>query len=286
MISSLAQRLQWHGNSLYTLNKGLPPCYLRVLRGSLVGFALVLSIAESAQAQRPAPLKGGSEFQSAETRALEKDDFANPGMLWVTRGEGLWAKPRGEANAACGACHGDAAQSMKGVAARYPRYDAALKRVLNIEQRVNACVATKQRAAPLAWESEDLLSLTAYVARQSHGMPTQVSVGGPARPVFEAGRKLYTARIGQLHLACTHCHDANWGKTLLAEPVSQGHSEGWPAYRLEWQALGSLHRRLRACFFGLRAEMPAYGSDEFVALELYLGWRAQGLARAAPGVRR
>jgi L-cysteine S-thiosulfotransferase len=233
---------------------------------------------------KPSPLKGGAHFQSPDNRALEADDFANPGMLWVTRGEALWTKPAGGANASCASCHAEG--SMRGIAARYPRFDKALGKVVNLEQRINACVAGRQRAPAHAWESEALLSLTSYVARQSHGMPIAVSIDGPALKVFEAGRKLYTTRIGQLHLACTNCHDANWGKTLLAEPISQGHPEGWPAYRLEWQALGSLERRLRACFFGVRAEMPAYGSDDFIALELYLGWRAQGLARASPGIRR
>ena len=238
----------------------------------------------AAEPARPSPLKGGVEFQSADVQKLQADDFANPGMLWVARGEAMWSQPRGAANVACSACHDTA--SLKGVAARYPRHDAALGRVVDLEQRINACVTTKQRAAPFGWESDELLSLTAFIARQSKGVPIVVSIDGAARPVFEAGRRLYATRIGQLHLACTNCHDAAWGKTLLAESVSQGHPDGWPAYRLEWQSLGSLQRRMRACFFGVRAEMPAYGSDDFTALELYLAWRAQGLASTAPGVRR
>ena len=224
------------------------------------------------------------EFQSADVRALEADEFANPGMLWVTRGEALFAQPRGQAKASCASCH--AGSAMKGVAARYPRFDPALGRVVNVEERINACVSSRQRAPRLAGESEDLLALTAYVAHQSKGMPMAVSIDGPARATWDAGRRLYFARIGQLHLACTNCHDASWGRTILAESVSQGHPTGWPAYRLEWQALGSLERRLRACFFGVRAEMPAYGADDMVALELYLAWRAQGLPAAVPGVRR
>jgi sulfur-oxidizing protein SoxA len=121
---------------------------------------------------------------------------------------------------------------------------------------------------------------------QSRGVPVRVDVNGPARAAFERGRALFAGRIGQLNLACGHCHDANWGKTLLAEPISQGHPTGWPAYRLEWQKAGTLQRRLRACFFGVRAEMPAFGSEDLVALELFLAWRAQGLAMEAPGVRR
>ena len=116
----------------------------------------------------------------------------------------------------------------------------------------------------------------------------ELTVAGGADGIagsWDAGRRTYFTRIVQLNLACTHCHDASWGKTLLAESVSQGHPNGWPAYRLEWQSMGSLERRLRACFFGVRAEMPAYGSDDMLALELYLTWHAEGLTVAAPGVR-
>jgi sulfur-oxidizing protein SoxA len=240
--------------------------------------------ASAAGPPRPSPLKGGVEFQGGDVKALEADDFANPGLLSVARGEALWSQPRGAGNTACSSCH-DAA-SMKGVAARYPRFDPALGRVVNVEERVNACVENRQRAPRLPWESDELLSLTAFVARQSHGMPIAVAIDGPAQPAWEEGRRLYFTRMGQLHLACTNCHDASWGKTLLAESISQGHPNGWPAYRLAWQSMGSLGRRLRACFFGVRAEMPAYGSADMIALELYLAWRAQGLESAVPGVRR
>jgi sulfur-oxidizing protein SoxA len=231
----------------------------------------------------PSPLRNGSEFQSADVRALQSDDFANPMALWVERGRTLWSEVRNARS--CAACHGDAARSMKGVAARYPRYDPSLGRVVDLEQRIDAC-AEAMTGTRLAHESDELLGLSAYVALQSRGMPLKVSIDGPARKTWEAGRDLYFARIGQLNLACTSCHDASWGKTLLAEAISQGHPTGWPAYRLEWQRPGSIERRLRACFFGVRAEMPDYGSPDLVALELYLAWRAEGLPMEAPGVRR
>ena len=239
-----------------------------------------------AGAQMPQPPKGGVEFQSADVRAMQADEFGNPGMLWVERGAALWNAPRGESRASCASCHGDGARSMQGVAARYPAYDPALGKVADLEQRINACVAGKQRDAALAPESQVLLALTAYVARQSHGMPVAVRADGPARTAYERGRDIYFERQGQLNLACTHCHDANWGRTLLAEKVSQGQPADWPAYRLEWQALGSLSRRLRACYFGVRAEMPAFGSSDLVAVQLYLAARAQGLPTNVPGVRR
>ena len=257
----------------------------RVERGlALVGLAFAVAFGALAAPPQPRPLRGGSEFQGAEIRAMQADTFGNPGSLWVTRGAALWDEKRGRG--ACASCHGKAETSMKGVAARYPKHDAALGRVVNLEQRINACVEGRQQAPALAWESEALLALTAYVAAQSNGTRVEVATEGPALAAYERGRALYVERQGQLNVACTHCHDAHWGKTLLAEPISQGHPVDWPAYRLEWQSLGSLQRRLRACYFGVRAEMPPFGSDDLVALELYLAARARGLATSVPGVRR
>lgn len=226
------------------------------------------------------------EFQSPDVRALQSDDFANPMALWVARGEALWLQARGTQSKSCASCHGEAKVSMKGIAARYPRHDGTLGRVVNLEERIQACSERNQGAGRMASESDDLLGLNAHVALQSRGTPLAVSIDGPARAAYEAGRELYFKRIGQLNIACTHCHDASWGRTLLAESISQGHATGWPAYRLEWQRPGTLGRRLRACFNGVRAEMPAYGAPDLIALELYLNKRAEGLALEAPGVRR
>ncbi len=244
--------------------------------GFAVAFAAVGALA--AETERPSPLKGAAEFQSEDLRKLAKDDFANPGMGWVTKGEARW-------KAECASCH-KSVDEMKGVAAKYPKHDAKLGRVVNVEERINACVVKKAGAKPYEYESEALLALTAYVGRQSAGVPIDVDVSGPAAAVLDRGQKLYTERQGQLNLACDQCHDGAWGRTLYAEKISQGHPADWPAYRMEWQALGSLQRRLRACYFGVRAEMPPFGSPDLIALELYLADRAKGLATTIPGVRK
>src|SRR5687768_3196823 len=124
--------------------------------------AFLIAASACALAQRPQPLQGGVEFQSGETRALQADEFGNPGMLWVARGEALWAEKRGAAS--CASCHGDAAKSMRGAAAGHPQHSAALGKVVNLERRINACVTGNQKLPALAWESDELLGLTAYVA--------------------------------------------------------------------------------------------------------------------------
>jgi sulfur-oxidizing protein SoxA len=232
-----------------------------------------------------AQLLGGVHFQSADVKAMQADDFANPGMLWVTRGERLWSEPV-PTGPACGSCHGAAATSMKGVAATYPKFDAKVGRVVNLEERIDYCNRTNQKGPGLEPESDTRLALAAHVAHQSRGVPIAVKAEGPAQAVLARGAALYKQRLGQMNLACTHCHDLSAGKTLLNEKVSQGQPDGWPAYRVEWQSVASLQRRLRACFFGVRAEQPPFGDPDLVALELYLAVRANGLPMSVPGVRR
>jgi len=242
--------------------------------------------ASAAEAQRPNPLRSGIEFASADVRKLQADDFANPGMLWVARGEKLWNEPAGKGGKSCASCHQDARASMKGVAARYPRVDPGAARLMNLEGRINLCRARNQQVLELKYESDELLALTAYVAHQSRGLPVGVALDMQNRKNFEHGRELYHRRLGQMNLSCAHCHDQNWGKKLAAETISQGHANAYPVYRLEWQTAGSLHRRVRSCLFGIRAEMFPAGSRELLDLELYLAWRTNGLPIETPGVRR
>lgn len=244
------------------------------------------SLASAAEPQRPTSLKSGIEFASADIRALQADDFANPGMLWVARGEKLWREPAGKESKSCASCHGDVKAGMRGVATRYPLIDTATARLINLEGRIMQCRERRQQAEPLRYESDELLALTAYVAQQSRGMPVNVTIDWQNRRNFEAGRALYYRRVGQLNLSCAQCHAANWGKQLGPETISQGHGNAYPIYRLEWQTVGSLHRRFRSCLSGVRAEMLPYGAPQYLDLELFLAWRASGLPIETPGVRR
>ena len=220
-----------------------------------------------------------------ETQAMQNDDTANPGMLWVLDGEALWKSKAGAAGKACADCHDDARASMKGVAARYPAFDKALGRPVNLEQRINLCRANINRRRRLPYESRDLLALTAFVAQQSRGMPIATGADPQLEPFVAKGRELFMQRQGQLNLGCANCHDDNWDKHLAGSAITQGHPTGYPLYRLEWQSLGSLQRRLRSCIIGIRAQAYDYGAPELVELELYLMSRARGMPIETPAVR-
>jgi sulfur-oxidizing protein SoxA len=227
--------------------------------------------------------RSGFSFMTPDTQAIQNDDTANPGMLWVLDGETLWKRKVGHAGKACADCHADA--SMKDVAARYPAFDKELGRPVNLEQRINLCRTRKQQATPLAYESRDLLALSAFVARQSRGAAIETGTDPQLPPFIAKGRELFMLRQGQLNLACSNCHDDNWDKRLAGSAITQAHPTGYPLYRLEWQSLGSLQRRLRACISGIRAQTYDYGAPELVELELYLMSRAKGLPIETPAVR-
>jgi len=218
---------------------------------------------------------------SRETRAMQDDEATSPAALWLLDGEASWNRKAGSAGKSCADCH----QSMKGVAARFPALDSSGNRLLNLDQRINACRVEQQQAPALQLEGRELLGLSAYVSRQSRGMPIDIQANDRTRPFLDAGRAAFNRRQGQLNLSCAQCHDNNWSKSLAGSTIPQAHPTGYPLYRLEWQALGSLQRRLRNCFIGVRAEPYAYGAPEYVELELFLMWRARGMKMESPAVR-
>lgn len=227
----------------------------------------------------------GWHFRSKETQALQSDDIENPGFLWVEQGEALWSEVEGSEKKSCQSCHDDAAETMKGVGAQMPKWDAALKKPMALAQRVNNCRTKNMGAEEWKWESDEMLSMTAFVRNQSRGLPVSVAVDGPMKEWWEKGKDIYYTRVGQLDMACSNCHEDNYGKYIRADHLSQGQSNGFPTYRLKWQKLGSLHRRFKGCMANIRATPFKVGSDEFVALELYLAWRGQGLQVETPAVR-
>ncbi len=230
----------------------------------------------------PEDIQSGYTFLTAETQALQDDDFANPGFLWVDRGEALFqTSVSGEP--ACQSCHED---KLIGIAATYPAIDSEAGTLLNIEGRINQCRSKYQNLTALEYESEDLLALTAYLAYQSRGTPVSVKVEGQAEKHYANGEAYFETRRGQFNLSCQQCHTESWGKKLRGDTISQGHGNGFPAYRLEWQSLGSIQRRLRDCDTGVRAEPLPFGDQTYIDVELYLAARAKGLAAESPAVRR
>ena len=216
---------------------------------------------------------------------MQDDDTANPATFWVLDGEALWSQKVGaRRQLACADCHGNADESMKGVAARYPAFNQARRRPVDLEQRINLCRAEHQKAAPLPLKA-DLLALTVSSETNRAACRSRTRAPTTAEAFHRRGRELFTRRQGQINLSCAQCHDDNWGKHLGGSLIPQAHPNGYPIYRLEWQGLGSLQRRLRNCMSGMRAQPFDYDALENVELEIFLMVRAKGMPLETPAVR-
>jgi sulfur-oxidizing protein SoxA len=225
--------------------------------------------------------RSGYDDASPDTRAMQDDDAANPAFLWVKQGEALWSEPEGTAGKSCANCHGEVT-TLRGVATHYPAVDPKRDRPVTLEQRINFCRTEHMGATAFSWDDDKLLSLSALVGLQSRGLPLAVE---PREPFVAEGAALFRERMGQLNLSCAQCHEDRAGQSLGGSRIPQGHPNGYPEYRLEWQGMGSLYRRLRNCMVGVRAEPFQPDSREAAVLAFFLAVRANGMHIETPAVR-
>jgi sulfur-oxidizing protein SoxA len=222
-------------------------------------------------------------LMTPENRAMQDDANLNPAAFWVMDGHSLWEEKTGKKNVSCASCHGDSGQKMTGVATQFPKMQKG--KLQTLEGQINQCRTSRQESPALAYESKELLALTTFVATQSKGLPIAVLETPQNKKDLQQGRQFFNERMGQLNLSCAQCHQDRAGLKLGGSFIPQGHPTAYPIYRIEWQTMGSLQRRLRNCMSGVRAQQFEYGSQEMAQLELFLMWRARGMPLETPGVR-
>jgi len=235
---------------------------------------LLFFVALAAQAE---DRRSGRDTMSPALRTLQADEAQHPAQLALALGRELW----GAGTKSCAGCHGEP-EKLRGAAARYPAWDRGL---VNLAGRIQRCRVRHQQQPAWAPEAEPLLALSALVAQQSRGLPLAPPPGPELDAAAARGQRLYMTRIGALNLSCAQCHDERAGLRLGGSLIPQGHVDDYPVWRLEWQALGSLQRRLRGCLSGVRATVWDWDSAELLALEVHLARRSAGMAMQAPGVR-
>ena len=223
-------------------------------------------------------------FRGTETRAMQTDDFDNPGMIFVEQAEAVWEAVDGSEGKSCASCHG-ATEDMAGVRPSYPKWNEAAGEVRTLEMQINDCRTTRMGAEEWKYTSGDMVNMTALLASVSRGMPVDVAIDGPVQAVWEQGKEMYYTRYGQLELSCANCHEQSYGMMIRADHLSQGQINGFPTYRLKNTKLNSAHDRFKGCIRDTRAETFSPGSPEFVALELYVASRGNGLSVEGPSVR-
>ena len=223
-------------------------------------------------------------FRGTETRAMQADDFDNPGMIFVEQAQDSWMIAEGTEGKSCSSCHNDM-DSMAGVKATYPKWNEEAGEVRTLQMQMNNCRTERMGAEAWGYDKTPAINMEAALSAVSRGLPINVAIDGPAQSAWELGKELYYTRTGQLELSCANCHEDSYGMMIRADHLSQGQINGFPVYRLKNTKLNGVHSRFKGCVRDTRAETYKPGSAEFVALELYVASRGNGLSVEGPSIR-
>jgi len=254
------------------------------MRQGIAGLLLVV-LAPGLPLVAGAETLSGYTYLTPEMQALQDDDFGNPGLLAVDQGRALFAAA-GENGQSCSSCHGaDGVDLNSRRIASYPVYDTRQDRPLTLRAQVLQCWTERLGNPPLDHADERALQLEAFVRYRARGETVAVEIDADMQPYYEAGEKLYRTRWGQVDIACHQCHDYHAGRTFRGQIMTQGQSNGFPAYRFTSGQTVGLQERITECLTNLRAQPYPAGSDEYLALEVYMNARSNGLKIETPAIR-
>lgn len=252
-------------------------CYIFLSKLALLFFLLNSPI--------KAELISGYEFLSNQAKEMQNDDFQNPGFLLIEEGLDSY-NTMGENEQLCSECHGEAGNNfLPQSIAQFPKFHEALQKPVTLRDQIQFCWATRLENLPLLYDDRQLLALETMIRNKANGEAVNVDISGKMKPYYEAGKKFYFTRFGQMDMNCSLCHDTYTAKMLRGQKLSQGHTNGFPLFRLEAQKMVNLPQRLRECFRSLRAQTYEQDSDEFRNLEIYLNARGNGLKIETPAIR-
>lgn len=262
-------------------------------------------------------LKQFREFFKKKFPAVKFDEFSNglyalPGFeeykaqweaynefppyeLGLANGKKMWDTPfpNGKTFADCFRNGG------KNIAQNYPHWDKARQRVVTAEMELTECIGRNGALDRFAFTKADLsqdqsarvqlAELTAYFYSLSRRQRVSIDLSDPgAVKAYEAGKKFWWQRRGQLNFACANCHMDLAGRNMGGnQPLSAalGHTTAWPAQRLEWGRLETVHFRYMTCNSQVRAKPFKHGAEVYNNLQLYETYMSSGLPLTAPAMR-
>jgi L-cysteine S-thiosulfotransferase len=218
------------------------------------------------------------------------DATNNPAVVRAEDADALW-NARGPSGKACADCHaGGGRKALRGVAPHYPRYVAAYRRVMSIEDFLTVhAPATTGRPLPI--ESAENVDLTMLVKMSSDGLPVAVdTTSAPARAAIARGRATFSRRVGERNHACADCHTPERGASKflggrLLGDVTTGLTRHFPTWRTSQNDVWDMRKRFQWCMTPLGMNMLAADAAEYAELELYLTQFDNGKPMNVPGIR-
>lgn len=229
--------------------------------------------------------RSGYHYLKPDTRVLQDDEFANPGLMVVENGEVLFNKQYKSSGKSCVDCHGVSGEKLSPRSlARYPVVDEDSKEIISLQTQLGRC-RSRVTAETLPVNHAELLELETFVRHLAHGQKVNVNTSGAVKPLLEQGEKLYRQRYGLIDMSCDSCHNTYAGFMVRGQKISQGQGNGFPAYRLDIGEMTNMNMRVTQCLNLMRAEPFPADSQEIKLLELYMMSRSNGLPIETPAVR-
>ncbi|MCU7833762.1 MAG: sulfur oxidation c-type cytochrome SoxA [gamma proteobacterium symbiont of Taylorina sp.] len=228
---------------------------------------------------------GAYSFDTVGRESWEAIEEFPPYEMAIDDGQAMWEKPfaNGKTYKSCFA-------DGPAIAHKYPYWDKKKSMVITLALALNHCRKANGEK-PLKYKKGSINNLLSYITFESRGNKTNVVVpknDAGAVAAYEAGKKFYFTRRGQLNLSCASCHIQNAGNKIRSEnlSMSMGHTTHFPVYRSKWGAVGTLHRRFTGCNKQVRAKPFKAQGEEYRNLEYYLTAMSNGLELNGPGARK
>ncbi len=176
------------------------------------------------------------------------------------------------------------------IAGEYPKFDEKKGQVVTLSVAINDCLKANGQK-PWKLTKGKLADLEAYFAHMSKEAGKKVNITIPSKAAaaaYERGKKNYYSQRGYLKLSCATCHVQGAGNRVRREVLSPllGHTTHFPVYRLKWQGLGTLERRIKGCEKN-QGENPHKPGSQWMSEMLYfMAYMSNGLPVDGPDIRK
>lgn len=172
----------------------------------------------------------------------------------------------------------------------YPRFDTKKNEVVTLTEAINDCVVANG-GKPWNLFKGKLAKVEAYFASQARDAGKVIHVTIPnkkAEEAYEHGKKYYFSQRGYIDLSCANCHVQGAGKRVRRDYLSPliGQVTHFPVYRLSWEELGTLERRLKGCIKDEGQQPPKATSKDMKDLIYFLSYMSNGMKVDGPDVRK
>jgi sulfur-oxidizing protein SoxA len=172
----------------------------------------------------------------------------------------------------------------------YPMFDESRKAVVTLTQAINECVTANGEKK---WNEKkgDMANAQAFFANKTKEAEKKVNIkieSAEAAAAYERGKEFYYTQRGYLNLSCATCHVQGAGQRVRNESLSQllGHTTHFPVYRLKWQGVGTLERRMEGCVKDQGQNPIKPSSKEMKELLYFMAYMSNGMAVDGPDIRK